>query len=237
MVEVGDNPGIVLANGNIMKIEDDAILNSPEFKKRLQLNKEETQREIQFSEMILHVIEQIEKESGEDPLNDKELWPAVSPLDMKKFLKADVNATGVSENSPIFILDSVTGKVGQILHNFNIFEISQLASCTKVELSHIIKQSNLPPHELEFALQDAKSVMDILALEKSKVKEPTTTTTWNSWGNLAQVGDLLQIKENSKKFANIMGHLSPKNITATIVGALSNNHPDNDDDIDSFEEM
>jgi len=234
MVEVGDNSQVVLANGNIMKIiEEDTILNSPEFKKKLQMNKEETQREIQFSELILHVIEQIEKEAEEDPLNDKDLWPAVSPLDMKKFLKADVNVTGVSENSPIFILDSVNGKIGQTLHNFNIFEISQLAACTKVELSHMIKQSNLPPNELEFALQDARSVMDILALEKNKVKEPTT---WNSWGNLTQVGDLLHIKENSKKFATMMGQLSPKNITASIVGALTNNHSENED-IDSFEEM
>lgn len=232
MVEVGGNPGVILANGNIMKMmEDDTLFNSPEFQKRLQLNKEATLLELQFSEMILHVIDQIEKESDEDPLNDKDLWPTVSPLDMKMFLKADVSVNGVSGNSPIFILESVTGKVGQTLHNFNIFEVSQLAECTKAEFSHIIKQSKLPPNELEYALQDAKSVMDILALEKPKTPESTPR---NPWGNLAQVGDLLQIKENSKKFANMMGHLSPKNITASIVGALSNNRTD-DEDINSFE--
>jgi len=236
MIQVGDTTQQLLANGNIMRIpKEEVLLTSPELIKKLQLNKEESLREIQFSELIMHVLEQIEKESDEDPFNDKDLWPEVSPLDMKKFLKADVNVTGVSGSSPIFILDSVNSKIGQTLHNFNIFEISQLAACTKVELSYILKQTkNLPSQELEFALQDAKSVMDILDLEKkTKAKE---VTTWNAWGNLSQVGDLLQIKENSKKFANMMGHLSPKNITASIAGVLSNNHSDNDD-IDSFEEM
>jgi len=231
-----DNSGLVLANGNIMKgpKEEELILDSPELKKRIQRNQEETMREKQFGDMIVHVIEQIEKESREeDTYNEQDLWPAISPLDMKRFLKGDVNVSGVTGSSPIFILDSVNSKVGQTLHDFNIFEISQLASCTKLELRHMIKQSNVPAHEVEFALQDAKSVMDILAIEKPKAKEQTT---WNSWGNLTQVGDLLQIKENSKKFANMMGHLSPKSITTSIVGAFSRNQQPGED-IDSFEEM
>lgn len=229
MLEVGNNTEVLLANGNRMKgKEEDLLLDSPELKKRLQATKEEVLREKQFGELIMHVIDQIEKESEDDPFNDKDLWPTVSLLDMKKFLKGDVHVTGVSENSPIHVLDSVNGKVGQALHNFNIYEISQLASCTKVELSHMIKQANLPPYELEYALQDAKGVMDILESEKNKPKE---TNAWNSW---TQMGDLLQIKESSKKIANMMG--SAKSFTASLVGVLKNNRSD-DDDIDSFEEI
>jgi len=237
MLEAIDSPEVLLANGNWMKGADKDhytfLLKSHDLKQKLQEHKEASIREKQFCELILHVIEQIDKEC-EDLPDDRDLWTGVSLLDMKKFLKADVSVTGVSENSPIFILESVHGKVGQILHNFNIYEICQLAACTKVEFSHIAKQvSAHQVNDLEFALQDAKSIMEILSAEKEhKAKEPTNA--WNSWGNLTQVSNLLQIKENSQKIANFMGVLSTKHITTSILDALTG-QPREEEDIDSFE--
>ena len=143
----------------------------------------------------------------------------------------------------------VYGKLGQIFHNFNIFEICQLAGCTKVELIHLVKQApKIPAGDFELALQDAKSVMDILAFEnEQKAKEPTALNTWNSWGGLTQVSNLLriflvhlqsfsswvlstplslknkwwqkaEIKENGQKIANFMETISPKRVTASFFG-------------------
>jgi len=237
MLEAIDNPEVLLANGNWMKGADKDqytfLLDSPDLKQKLQEHKEVSTREKQFCELILHVIEQIDKECGDLP-DDRDLWPEFSLLDMKKFLKADVSVPGVSENSPVFVLESVHGKVGQVLHNFNIYEICQLAACTRVEFSHIIKQApTVQANDLELVLQDAKSVMNILSVQKEhRAKE--STGAWNSWGNLAQVSNLLQIKESSQKIANFMGVLAPKLITTSIMDAFTS-QPHDEEDIDSFE--
>jgi len=242
MLEALDTKEVLLANGNWMKIDKDtttSFLDSPSLAKVLQEHKELSRLELQFGDMILHVIEQIEKESEQLP-SEKELWPEVSLLDMKKYLKTDVGVPGVTESSPIFVLESVHPKLGQVLHNFNVFEIGQLAGCTKVELNHIIKQApqSIPPSDFEFAQQDAKSVMKILAdAEEHKTKEqPNALGAWNSWGNLTQVSNLLHIKENSQKIANFMGVLSPKQITASIMDAF-NGQPRDGEDINSFETL
>jgi len=230
--------GVLLANGNRMKgvgADFELLLESPELQKRVQEYNDLSKREKQFSELILHVIEQIEKENSEELPTHTDLWPEISMLDMKKFLKADVSVPGVSENSPIFVLDCVNGKVGQTLHNFNVYEISQLAACTKVEISHMFKQAKgIFPGELEVATQDAKSIMGILSVKKEqKVKE---ANSWNSWGSLSQVSNLLQIKENGQKFANLMETLSPKHLTTSIVDVFTSAIQE-DDDINSFEEI
>jgi len=240
-----DDQEVLLANGNRMKSVDYNklkepmfVLNSPEVKRRLQDTKEEILREKQFGELILHVLEKIQKESSED-FDNKGMWSDVSPLDMKRFLKGEVHVSGVSDNSPIFILESVNAAVGQILHNFNIFEIWQLAACTKVELNHIIKQAkDVESSDLEFAAQDAKGVMDILsAVAKDTKMKEESSSPWGTWGNLSQVTDLLHIKENSKKIANMMGNFSPKGITASIVDVFAPPVPSEGDDIDTFQEI
>lgn len=242
MLEALDTKEVLLANGNWMKTDKDtttSFLDSPSLDKVLQEHKELSKLEIQFAEMIMHVIEQIEKES-EPVLSEKDLWPDVSLLDMKKYLKTDVSVTGVTDSSPIFVLESVYPKLGQVLHNFNMYEIGQLAACTKVELSHIIKQAprTIPSYDFEFALEDAKSVMKILSVvEEHKAKEQHNALgAWNSWGNLTQVSNLLHIKENSQKIANFMGVIAPKHITASIMGTFTSQNHD-DEDIDSFQTL
>lgn len=234
---------VLLANGNWMKIDQanapSSFLDSPILTNVLKEHKELSRLEIQFADMILHVIDQIEKESEPLP-SEKELWPEVSLLDMKKYLKADVGVVGVTESSPIFILESVPAKLGQVLHSFNVYEIGQLAACTKVELNHIIKQAprNVPPGDFELAQQDAKSVTKILEVaagQKTK-EQPNALGAWNSWGNLTQVSNILHIKENSQKIANFMGVLAPKHITASIMDAFNGQTRD-DDDINSFEKL
>jgi len=238
---------VVLANGNRMKnvdylkIKEPAFyLNSPEVRRKLQEHKEDLIREKQFAELVLHVLEKIQKESNDEfnekIFDEKMFWPEVCLLDMKKFLNEDVSVCGVSENSPIFVLDSVTSKVGQVLHNFNIFEIGQLAACTRAELNHIIKQAReVQSTDLEFAVHDAKSVVNILSSVANEAKKSKEETTWGSWG-LAQVTDMLHIKDNSKKIANIVGSLSPKHITASIVEVFAGPNLDGDD-IGSFQEI
>jgi len=241
MLQSLDNTEVLLANGNWMKGKDDQrnypyLLDSPDLQKIIEDHKELNKLELQFGEMIMHVIEQIEKESEALP-SAKELWPEVSMLDMKKYLKGDVSVTGVSENSPVFVLDSVYSKLGQVLHNSNIYELYQLAACTKVELSHFIKQApRIKPSDFQFALQDARSVMKILQSEKDhKAKEPSVNA-WNSWGNLTQVSNLFQIKENTQKITSFMEILSPKHITASFMDALGVQARE-DEDINSFETL
>jgi len=233
---------VLLANGNWMKGEDDQknypyLLDSHDLQKILEEHKELNRLELQFGELILHVIEQIDKESDES--SDKELWPEFSLLDMKKYLKADVSVPGVSENSPIFVLESVYSKLGQALHNFNIYELCQLAACTKVELSHLIKQTpNIRASDFELAQQDAKSIMNIIASEgKHKAKEQGVVNAWNSWGNLAQVSNLFQMKENGQKIASFMGALSPKHITTSFMDAFGSQAGEDEEDFDSFEKI
>lgn len=238
IMEVIDSREVLLANGNKMKgVSTPSVfeLDSVEVQKRLQEHKEEAKREKQFCELIMHVIEKIEQESAEDEGFNNEPWPEISLLDMKKFIKSEISVGGVSENSPIIILESVSSNVGQTLHNFNIFELSQLVACTKAELNHIIKQAKgVPASDLEFAYQDAKSVVSILStVSKEKDKE---TSSWNSWGGLSQVSNLLHIKENSKKIANLMETLSTKGITASFVDAFASQNPE-DEDIETFHEV
>jgi hypothetical protein len=239
MLESLDNPEVLLANGNWMKGKDDQrnfpyLLDSPDLQQIIEDHKELNKLELQFGEMILHVIEQIEKESEPLP-SEKDLWPEISLLDMKRYLKTDVGVTGVSENSPVFVLDSVYSKLGQVLHNFNIYELCQLAACTKSELNHLIKQApRIKPSDFEFAVQDAQSVMKIIQSEKDhKIKEPSANA-WNSWGNLSQVSNMFQIKENTQKIASFMENLTPKHLTASFMDAFGG-QPRDDEDIDSFE--
>jgi hypothetical protein len=235
----------VLANGNRMNGADyygdrDAyakLMDSAEMKNIMNEYKDVGRREQQFGDLILHVIEQIEKECDEPP-SERDHWPEFSLLDMKKFLKGDVNVPAVSENSPVFVLESVNGKVGQTLHNFNIYEICQLAACTKTELNNIIRQaSGVLAADLETALQDAKCIMNILS-EKEQAKVKEAPTVWNPWGinNLAQVSNLLHIKENGQKFASFMGAINPKNITNSIKGAFVGQNYEGEN-IDEFEEL
>jgi len=241
MLESLDNSEVLLANGNWMKGADyqmtyPHVLDSSDLKKILEEHKELNKLELQFGELILHVIDQIEKESEALP-SGKELWPENSMLDMKKYLKSDISVPGVSENSPIFVLESVYGKLGQAFHNFNIYDLGQLAACTKVELAHLIKQvPAIKPCDFEFALQDARSVISILKSEKEhKVKDSPTANPWNSWGSLAQVSNIFQIKENTQKITSFMEVLAPKNLTASVMGAFGAVR--DEEDIESFEPL
>jgi len=236
-----DDQEVLLANGNRMKgvdynqlKEPTFSLNSPEVRRRLQDHKEAILREKQFSELILHVLAKIQKET--EDVDDNTLRPEVSLLDMKRFLRGDVKVAGVSENSPIFILESVSSAVGQVLHNCNIFELWQLAACTKTELAHIIKHAKgVQGSDLEFAAQDAKSVMDILSAVARDAKAKEDASPWSTWGNFSQVTDLLNIKENTKK---IMDNLSSKGITASIVDVFVGPAPSSEgDDIETFQEL
>jgi len=211
-----DQESCFLANGNKIKggmdhLKDNIILSSPEVCQRLQDYKEELIREKQFSDLILHVIEKIEKDA-EESLED--LWSEVSLLDMKRYLKEGISVAGVSESSPIIILESVDNKICNTLHNFNIFEISQLAECTKVEIDNIASQvKSLQSSDIEYAVQDAKSTLKILsAIQKDG--EDNKGSSWNSWGNITQVSNLLQIKKNTKKIASM---LNPKTFGASLV--------------------
>jgi len=239
MLESLDNTEVRLANGNWMKGADDQknypyLLDSPDLQKILEEHKEINRLELQFGELILHVIEQIERESEALP-SDNELWPECSLLDMKKYLKADVSVLGVSENSPIFVLESIYSKLGQAFHNFNIYELCQLAACTKVELNHLVKQTpGIKASEFELAQQDAKSVMKIIVNNKEhKAKEQVAPNSWSSWGNFTQVSNLFQIKENSQKIASFMEALSPKH----IIDALGGQPHEAEEDLDSFEKL
>jgi len=231
-----DQESCFLANGNKIKgmdhLKDNIILSSPEVCQRLQDYKEELIREKQFSDLIMHVIEKIEKESEQSL--DRELWPEVSLLDMKRYLKEDISVSGVSESSPIFILESVDNKIGNILHHFNIFEIGQLAECTKVEIDNIANQAkSLQSSDIEFAVQDAKSTLKILsAVEKSHTEKDYKGSSWNSWGNIAQVSNLLQIKQNTKKIASL---LNPKTFGASLVDVFVGHEQGNDEDWEDIE--
>jgi len=232
---VSDQQSLFLANGNKIKqmepSKDNIILNSPELCKRLQDYKEELVREKQFSDLIIHVIEKIEKEGEQS--SDNDLWPEFSLLDMKRYIKEGISVSGVSESSPVFVLESVDSKIGNTLHNFNIFEICQLAECTKVEIDNIANQANsLQSSDIESAVQDAKNTLRILSIaEKDAGKDKKS---WSSWGNITQVSNLLHIRQNTKKIASL---LNPKSIGSSLVEVFVGHEQDSEDfeDLDSFQ--
>jgi len=236
---VTDQESLFLANGNKIKemeqVKDNVIFNSPELCKRLQDYKEELVREKQFGDLIMHVIEKIEKDSEQH--SDKDLWPEFSLLDMKRYIKEGISVSGVSENSPVFVLESVDNRIGNTLHNFNIFEICQLAECTKVEIDNIANQAkSLQSSDIESAVQDAKSTLKIISStekEQQAAKE-SNKSSWNSWGNLAQVSNLLHIKKNTKKIANM---LNPKTIGSSLVEVFVGHDQDSEEmeDLDTFQ--
>jgi len=250
MTEIVGNPEtLLLANGNFVHImkknnSDKSISTMPlvspplaQSSRQSELEEERT-RERQFCDMILHVIDKIEKESEEDPINNEELMSEASLWDLKSFLKAHVQVAGVSESSPIVILETVNTKLSNVFQDFNVFDIGQLAACTKVETDYIAARAqNVFACDVQLAVEDAKSVMKILSAVHRDGKEEKKDAK-NSWVNLSQMTNLLHIKSPSKKFAGVMGHLSPKNLRSSFVDVfVGQSAREDEEDIDSFYRM
>lgn len=251
MTEIVGNPEThFLANGNIKQVmpqskkynSDSSIttmplVNPPLAQSRLSEIAEEKMREKQFCEMILHVIDKIEQESEEDPVNNEELMSETSLWDLKSFLKSHISVSGVSEHSSIVILESVNIKLTSMFHDFNLFDIGHLAACTKIEADFIAARAmNVPASDILLAVEDAKSVIKILRAVRKEVKEEKKDAK-NSWMNLSQMTKLLHIKSPSKKVVDMMGHLSPKNIRTSLVDVFVGQSSREDEDIDSFHAM
>jgi len=250
MTEIVENPPQtrILANGNIEQImpqskknnSDKSITTMPPVslplaKSRLSELEEERVREKQFCDMILHVLDKIEQDSEEDNVNNEELLSETSLWDLKSFLKGHINVAGVGENSSIVILESVNTKLTSMFHDSNVFDIGQLAACTKVEADFIASRTKtVLASDVQLAVEDAKSVMTILhALNRAGKEEKKDAK--NSWMNLSQMTNILNIKSPSKKFIGMMGTLSPKNIGTSIVDVFVGQSPREDEDIESFQ--
>jgi len=253
MTEIVENQEtILLANGNIKKVmkknnsdstPNNKMLVTPSVSKPSAME-EERIREKQFCDMIMHVIDRIEKESEEDPVDNEELMSEASLWDLKSYLKSSVGVSGVSETSPIVILETVNSKLATMFHEYNLFHIGRLAACTKVEADFIAARAattltttknnnNVAPCDVLLAIEDAKSVVKILNAvhNKGDGKEDTKKDSKNPW-NLSQMTNLLHIKNSSKKF---MGQLSPKSIRSSIVDVFVGQSSREDEDIDSFQ--
>jgi len=256
MTEIIENPETLLlgskftlANGNIIqfmpqskKSNSDSIhsmlVSPPLAHSRLSEMEEERMREKQFCDMIMHVIDKIEKEGEEDSVKNEELMSETSLWDLKSFLKAHINVSGVSEDSPIVVLESVNTKLTNVFHDSNLFDIGRLAACTKVEIDFIASRTkNVLASDVLVAVEDAKSVMKILRAVHYDEKEERKEAKIHPWMHLSQVTNLLHIKSPSKKFAGMMGQLSPKNIGTSIVDIFVGQSAREDEDIDSFHAM
>lgn len=231
MEVVSHHSSNLFANGNVrggmadhMASKDAALLNTPEVTKVLKEEQDYLTRELQFYDIVSHVLEKIENETQDEFAEDeKDLWPEVSLLDMKLYLKSKVYTSNVSENSPIFVLDAVSTKLGRLLHTADIYDIRQLAACSDAEIDDIVAHmKSAQRSDIEFAVQDARDVLRILVTEKARQK--------GAWDNLSTFAEL-NLKENTQKIAKFVWQLNPKG----IVEALARPQSVDEEDIDAFQ--